>query len=643
MASPIDSNEQRSAADRQWLEQRRQEFQQERDVWQARESRWSWGRLAFFVAAVVPWLAVGGRPWLAGGFTLLAGVLFVVAVRRHHRAQARREAADRLLLVTEESSRRCGGHVTCLRAWQRPANNDEEDRALPPPFERGTVWSLTGQERDDLDLFAAPVGLFGLLNRTSTALGARRLRDMLEHPCLSAETIAARQAMVRWLAQHPQQRLRIMAAMAALRGEDQRLSRLTRAVDRVTPLALPVPVGLLRVWSLLSAAFTALAIGRTAVGDFVWGGWLLALLVVNAVIFLRIRRRVSAALEPWEDVAWAARAYLIAARQAAADLPPETGLAHVRESCAAVVDRRALSRLIRRVGWTDRGGLLYEFLNVLLLADVHVAQAILNCVIPHRAALLAGLSAVAELDALCSLGTFAWEQPVVCYPLPVAAPTVSITDGHHPLVAPERVVPNNAELTAATRMWIVTGSNMAGKSTFLRMVGLNVLLAQIGCPAAACEMRWSPLRLVTDLRARDNLAEEESYFLAEVRHLRRMVLPPAGDTPVLGLIDEPFRGTNSQDQTAASVAVLRHLLTSDNLFLLATHDRHLTALADGGAVKNLHFRENLTSDALVFDYRLHAGPAQTRNALRILEREGYPPELVRHANDWLEDSDPDGP
>jgi DNA mismatch repair ATPase MutS len=205
-------------------------------------------------------------------------------------------------------------------------------------------------------------------------------------------------------------------------------------------------------------------------------------------------------------------------------------------------------------------------------------------------------------------------------------------------------VPNSVTLTPTTRIWVITGSNMAGKSTFLRMTGINILLAQVGSAVVAREMTWSPLRLMTDLQARDNLARDESYFLAEVRHLRRMVVPAEEDGVLLGLIDEPFRGTNSQDQSAASVAVIRHLLRSDTLVLLATHDRHLTELADGKTIKNYHYREDLSSDGLVFDYHLHDGPARTRNALRVLEREGYPPRVLEDARTWLAqspDADPD--
>jgi DNA mismatch repair ATPase MutS len=220
--------------------------------------------------------------------------------------------------------------------------------------------------------------------------------------------------------------------------------------------------------------------------------------------------------------------------------------------------------------------------------------------------------------------------------VPTPDTMLDIQAGRHPLIAPERVVANDVKLGRTLHVWIITGSNMAGKSTLIRMVGVNVLLAQVGAVAIAEGMTWSPVRLLTDLQARDDLSQDASYFLAEVRQLRRMVLPPDGEAPVLGLIDEPLRGTNSHEQVAAALAVVRHLLDSRHLFLIATHDRKLTGLADGSSAANRHFREDLNADGLIFDFRLHPGPATTRNALRILELEGYPPELVARARQWVQ-------
>jgi hypothetical protein len=642
--------------------EQRQQLSARRAVCAARETRWSWARLAVFAAALAPWFIVPQHPLGAAGLMLAGLVLFGLTVRQHHALLAQREHADRLLCMADEALQRVGGAVVCIRDWQRPREARGEDALLPPLLERGPSWPLTAQERDDLDLFAAPVGIYGLLNRTSTAPGARRLSDMLENPLLAPQRILARQAAVRWLAQNPLARLDIMAGCAALRGEDKRLARLIHALAAARPLKLPIPAWLLALWGTLSAAFTVLAVVRVVSGDSALSLWLLLLLVANGAFYYRyLRPRLAAAFVPWEDAAWAARGYLTAARHAATALAgtgeqrEQTELAVLRERCTPVIRPDALPSLYRRLGWTEGGGLPRLLLNILAFADVFVARRLLACVLPRRDEFLAGLSAIAELEALCSLAAFASEQPLSCYPTPAAQAGLWLTEGVHPLVPPERVVPNNAVLDQAVRMWVVTGSNMAGKSTFLRTVALNVLLAQVGGIATARGLTWSPLRLITDLRTRDDLSQRESYFLAEVRHIRRMVVPPAGEAPVLGIMDEPFRGTDSEDQTAASLAVLQQLLASRHLFLVATHDRQLTAVADVAktetvndhaartatvdrhAARNFHFRENLAGDELVFDYRLYPGPAQTRNALRILAREGYPAELVERARAWLED------
>jgi len=600
--------------------------------------RRSWARLLVFLAALVPWVLWIATPLLPGLLTLVAALAFVGTVLYHHRGRAERDLRDGMLAVLDEALQRCGGQVIAVRGAGRPSADGRVGVELPPVVESGPTWSLSEQERDDLDLFAQPVGVFGLLDRTSSLLGAERLSELLDHPCLVAEPIRLRQEAVRWLVEHPAERVRLMGAAARLRGEDERLAGFVRAVARVRPLSLFVRPVVLRVWSLLTGLAAVFATVRIASGDFQWA-WLLAgVLLANGLILRRIGPVLGEALEPWRDVAWGAQGFLVAARQAAVDLPADGVLGALRERFAAVVGRGSLASLCRRIGWAEHGGVVHGLLNVVLLYDLHVATAILKRAVPNRERLRAGLSALADLEALASLACFAAEQPLTCFPTPTDADRLEIVDGVHPLLAPECVVANNVVLGPDSRIWIVTGSNMAGKSTLLRMVGVNVLLAQLGSVVAARRMSWSPMRLITDLQARDNLAEEESYFLAEVRHLRRMVNPPADDGVLLGLIDEPFRGTNSQDQSAASVALVRHLVRSGNLFLLATHDRHLTELADGATVRNYHYREDLSSDGLVFDYRLRDGPARTRNALRVLEREGYPPQLLADARAWLAES-----
>jgi DNA mismatch repair ATPase MutS len=161
---------------------------------------------------------------------------------------------------------------------------------------------------------------------------------------------------------------------------------------------------------------------------------------------------------------------------------------------------------------------------------------------------------------------------------------------------------------------------------------VNVLLAQAGSVVCAEGMEMTPVRLMTDLRIRDNLGKGESYFLAEVRGLRRLVSPETEAGAVLGLIDEPFRGTNHQEQHAATLAITEHLHgLKDGMYVLATHDRDVARTAAGHGIRCQHFAEELHDGAMTFDYRLKEGIAQTRNALRVLAKEGYPPSVVERA------------
>lgn len=619
---------------RQKLDELRVAAAATRAVAAKRESTLSTARLVAGLAALLPWLFAVSWPLTSLVVSLLGVAAFVVAMRRHFAARADLDASDRLLLVIDESLRRCGGELVCIREGGRPAVS-AEDRLLPPLLDPGPAWSLTEQERDDLDLYARPVGLFGLLNRASWQCGARRLRDMLEQPCLSPLRIAARQAMVHWLSEHPAERLRLMSGLAALRGEERRLAALIEAIASASTRALPLPPGVLSGWTLVSGGLTLVLLALVLDHARICVPLLLGLAIVNRALRHWLAPQAHAAIRPWREVDWALRATIIAARESDENLPHETELDLLRREIAALRARRALERLRRYTMWTEGGGGVQWLANTYFLADLHTARAISHTAESNRETLLRGLSALADLDALCGAGAFAFEQPLVCEVVPETETRLMIRDGRHPLVAPHRVVGNDVSLDGERRVWIITGSNMGGKSTLLRMVGLNVLLAQAFGIATAREMRLSPLRLITDLRTRDNLADGESYFLAEVRHVRRLVLPPEGDAPLLGLIDEPFRGTNSQEQTAASVAVVRRLMSLPHLFLIATHDRALTTLADGVVAANMHFEDRVGESGLSFDYRLREGPATTRNALRILEHEGYPPDLLRQAHEWL--------
>lgn len=600
----------------------------------AKEGAWSWARLATFLAALTAWYPLRASDLLGLGASGLCFAAFLIVAGRHREVRRKREGVDRELTILAESRRRLLDPLCLLRSGDRPAAPADAP-AASSLLKDGPGGALTEQELDDLDVYSGAAGLFGLLNRGSTAIGARRLAEMIERPMLDPEALRRRQTTLAALTEAPGDRIRVMAGLAALRGRDEALERLLPAIEGTKALSGAGGVAALRIWSGVSLVLTVYLLYRIGSGEYAVGGWVLALLVVNAALFRSRADELHEALGPWRRSGAAAEGLLTAARNAGDALPRGGELTEVSDALKAAASDEALPALCRRLAWADVGGPMHAFFNHGLFYDLHVAAGVLKIVVGRREVLIRAIRAAGDLDALCGPAALGWERPGATFPKISADREVRIVAGRHPLVDPARCVANDVALDVRTRMLLITGSNMSGKSTYLRMIGLNTVLAHLGAAVCAEEMRLCPVRLVTDLRVRDNLAKHESYFLAEVRHLKRLVLPEEGEAPILGLIDEPFRGTNSDEQAAATLAVVEHLKKSPHFFVIATHERRVTELGDGATACNAHFQENLDRTGMVFDYRLRSGPAATRNALRLLEAEAYPSEVTERAAWWV--------
>jgi DNA mismatch repair ATPase MutS len=233
-----------------------------------------------------------------------------------------------------------------------------------------------------------------------------------------------------------------------------------------------------------------------------------------------------------------------------------------------------------------------------------------------------------ELEALNSFANFAYLNPHYTFPeVSTTANELVARDLGHPLLKPRVKVCNDLELDLDRRIVILTGSNMAGKSTFLRTIGVNACLAYAGAPVNATRLRLSLFRLFTCIKVSDSVQDGLSYFYAEVKRLQALSAATRVDDelPVLFLIDEIFRGTNSRERLIGSRSYIRAMSQSSAMGLVATHDLELIRLADEiKGVANLHFREEVSDGRMVFDYRLRPGPCPTTNALVIMRLEGLP-------------------
>jgi len=216
-------NESRGDSTRAWMAAHHAELNRQCRNWRSSEIRWSWGRLAAFCAAVAAVYAFRENVTAALVLLIPCLFLFALAVWRHRAAACLREFGERQVQMAAESLGRCGGRLVVIRDSTRPSAAADAACNLPSLIACARTAPLGAQELDDLDIYARPVGVFGLLNRTSTALGARRLRELIERPCLSEDSILARQRLVKWLADNPTGRPRIMAAASRLRRQDDRL------------------------------------------------------------------------------------------------------------------------------------------------------------------------------------------------------------------------------------------------------------------------------------------------------------------------------------------------------------------------------------------------------------------------------------
>lgn len=242
------------------------------------------------------------------------------------------------------------------------------------------------------------------------------------------------------------------------------------------------------------------------------------------------------------------------------------------------------------------------------------------------------LEQMATIDAAMCLSTFAFLNPGYVWPTRRENPGaqeagVETKNIGHPLLPHDKRVRNDFDLQSVGQLYLVTGSNMSGKSTFLRTIGINVCLAQAGAPVCAESWNWSWMSLHSCLRVGDSLEEGLSYFYAEVKRLKSILVAVghAERDPVLFLIDEIFKGTNNRERLLGSEAFIRELTTGHGLGLVTTHDLELARLEDEfSGITNIHFQETVDEKELKFDYQLRTGPCPTTNALRIMAMEGLP-------------------
>jgi DNA mismatch repair ATPase MutS len=262
--------------------------------------------------------------------------------------------------------------------------------------------------------------------------------------------------------------------------------------------------------------------------------------------------------------------------------------------------------------------------NSLLLYDLQCVYRLEKWKTENAPRLSGWIDTIHETEVLCSLGTFSFNHPAFPFPYINSDQELSARALGHPLLSDDERVVNDLHMDHQQSIMIITGANMAGKSTFLRSLGVNVVLALSGSPVCAAEFRCPLIEMRSGMRTADSLKDHQSYFYAELDRLKSIMDELRKGKPLLILLDEILKGTNSTDKQKGSVALVKQLVNRACLVLIATHDLALGDLATvfPGRISNYCFEANIENDQLSFDYKLKPGLAQKMNATFLMKKMG---------------------
>lgn len=561
-------------------------------------------RLLIVVATLVAvWIARGAGWAVLMGVVACGAVPFVALMVYHNRLAARKDFATELLRLNEAERRAIDYDFSAF-----DGGGEYADAAHP--------FAL------DLDVFG-PQSLFRSLNRTVTSAGQSLLAQWFMHPLTERAAVLRRREAIRELADRPDFRQHFYATGIASKGQragasDEWMKGMPRFADGAVWRVLKV---------FVPALWIVVAVG-CAVGAFpAWtaGG----MLAVSFGVANLPAKRIHALCKSADRMEGVLRSYAaLIARVEAETFRAESLVALRRrfvptEGTSASQAIRDLSRLIGALD--QRYSMAGLLLNLFLLRDVWLAGRVERWMARHAGHVADWFEALAEVDALCSLGGFAFNHPD--YPYPDLTDAYFCMDGRglgHPLIHRDRCVRNDLHIARPPHFVVITGANMAGKSTYLRTVGVNFLLACMGLPVCAEQLTVSPAPLFTSLRTADSLAAGESYFFAELKRLKQIIDKLQSGEQLFIILDEILKGTNSEDKRKGSLALMKQLVGRGACGIIATHDLQLGALADEfpDAVENGCFEADMTADALTFSYRLRPGVAQNMNACFLMERMG---------------------
>lgn len=589
-------------------QEREKHFRQTADQLKKRYNLLSLGRLLYFVFAIALIIFLAQQHWsLALSWTILAIALFLWMILRHRKVQEAEQHHRHLAEVNRQEQAALGYHFS-----EFPDGEQYADPLHP----------YSG----DLDLFG-PYSIFQFCNRTVTASGSKKLAWWLQMAA-DPEVVRARQQAVQELAPQLDWRQHFRAYGLAQSDEQTYQLALQKWIDEPFFVYgkkwMRWALWLLPIWGI--TALIVIVPNYPLI--------LVLLAVLPAALLLRqTLQQVNRTLEYTAKAeSWLLRYGILI--QQIEKLEVKTPLlqnlqAHFRNTEAQFGASRAIRQLSYYLGQLNvRNNPFAIFLNLIGVWDLQWVYQLEKWKTQHREDLSAWFGALGEMDALSSLANLHYNQPDWVFPILHQEASLSAKQLGHPLIPGNRRIGNDLQMPTQRHLKLLTGSNMAGKSTWLRSLGVNLVLAQAGAPVCAQALSMPPLLVFTGMRTQDDLSASASSFYAELRRLRAMldaVIAQEGQSSgVFFLLDEILKGTNSRDRHQGSRALMLQLLRHGSAGFIATHDLELTAMEaeNPGLIQNVCMEVDIQGDELYFDYTLKPGISQSFNASVLMRRMG---------------------
>lgn len=570
-----------------------------------KRSRFGWLRLVLILGFIVSlWYTIvsGLLILVALSAVLLAAFLFFVAADLNNDKKIKN--TEELIRINEEE-----------QSYQHHEFHSFPDGARFQP----AVHDYAG----DLDIFGK-ASLYQYINRTSSEQGQATLAAWLLSPA-KAEELPGRQEAIRELAEKTIWRQQLQA--------DGRKDRITNHTEKKitdwlreneNPVTHPS-------WAWLRYLLPALSMGSVLFYSFdAIGAPLFSALIFFFFVFsLYTSKLVMPSYRQLNKIA--NEVDTLSGSIAGVEKENfQSPFLQIRQSVfrqpqgTASKTLRSLKKIIDRLDYR-LNPIVFIPLNTLVFWDIQQAFALEKWKKENKEPIKGWFSTLAEFESLASLGTLYFNHPAWVFPEWVDGDGILISEGlGHPLIDRNKRKTSDFSTNGPGKISLITGSNMAGKSTFLRSVGVNIVLAMAGAPVCARHLKLSHLKVISSMRVSDNLEESTSTFYAELKKLKYIIGAVNRKEKVILLLDEILRGTNSADRHAGSTALIRQLIRQDAVALVATHDLELAKMEDQYRehIDNYHFDVQVEGEELYFDYTLKKGVCQSMNASLLMKKIG---------------------